>query len=377
MNEKISIGIIIDSLENYQVEAWALFLKDALKKELSTIFPKFDWNFFLIKRHDFPKGVPKDPLNLLEFGAEIKIENNYDFTIILTGHPLKARFEQGINAVPSAMLESAVITTSKITELSDENIQKESVISLVKHILGHLWGLDHNDKSVMKPRKSWKLEKALDWNDEEKKSIFYFLKDVADPRVEETSTTKNRLIFFIQVFLTNWKTIIKDIVFFRSWRMVLNLGRFTAATAVSIIFLFLSAEAWEMGAAIQSSWLDAILFGVILLATLSLYFGQNLQGIGKSDKMMEQAVRCRIILFGTLFIGMASFWINLLGISFVIIHLLPKQVIAGWTGLSGGSIPIFHFSKLMATFGVLASSVGGNLEEEQDIKAVLIYTEET
>jgi hypothetical protein len=31
----------------------------------------------------------------------------------------------------------------------------------------------------------------------------------------------------------------------------------------------------------------------------------------------------------------------------------------------------------MATFGILASSLGGNLEEEHDIKAVLVYTEET
>ena len=31
----------------------------------------------------------------------------------------------------------------------------------------------------------------------------------------------------------------------------------------------------------------------------------------------------------------------------------------------------------MATFGILASSLGGNLEEEHDLKAVLIYTEET
>ena len=93
--------------------------------------------------------------------------------------------------------------------------------------------------------------------------------------------------------------------------------------------------------------------------------------------MKEQAVRSRIILFGTLFIGLASFWLNLLLISFIIINLLPQKVIVGWAGLGGNTLPVFHFSKLMATFGILASSVGGNLEEEQDIKAVLIYTEET
>ncbi len=45
--------------------------------------------------------------------------------------------------------------------------------------------------------------------------------------------------------------------------------------------------------------------------------------------------------------------------------------------MAGKPLPAFHFSKLMATFGVLASAVGGNLEEEQDIKALLVYKEET
>jgi len=41
------------------------------------------------------------------------------------------------------------------------------------------------------------------------------------------------------------------------------------------------------------------------------------------------------------------------------------------------SLPMPHFTKIMATFGILASSLGGNLEEEHDLKAVLIYEEET
>ncbi len=61
----------------------------------------------------------------------------------------------------------------------------------------------------------------------------------------------------------------------------------------------------------------------------------------------------------------------------LIIAILPESVLAGWAGMGGKSLPAFHFSKLMATFGVLASAAVGNLEEEQDIKALLVYTEET
>jgi hypothetical protein len=94
--------------------------------------------------------------------------------------------------------------------------------------------------------------------------------------------------------------------------------------------------------------------------------------------MMEQAVRSRIVLFGTLTVGMFAFWVNLVILSTGIIYLLPDSVLCGWAGLGNGmELPVFHYAKLMATFGILASAVGGNLEEEQDIKAVLVYSEET
>ena len=61
----------------------------------------------------------------------------------------------------------------------------------------------------------------------------------------------------------------------------------------------------------------------------------------------------------------------------MIIFVLPDTVLMGWAGIKDGVLPIFHFAKLMATFGIVASALGGNLEEEHDLKAVLIYTEET
>ncbi len=372
----ISIGLVVDPGES-QVEAWVQRLEQELSSGLRRDFPGFDWEFSIIRRRDFPKALPKDPLILLEFGSDIKIEYNLDFVLVFTSFPLKSRFEQGINGVPSNMLETGVITLAKVMETQDSGKATKAALALSKHVLGHLWGLEHNEESVMRPRKFWTGDGPLYWSQHEKKQIEVYLRGVADPRLEETvGAAKGRLRFYLQVIMNERASLARDIFLFRSWLMMLHLGRFTAATAVSVIFLFLSAEAWEMGAAIQSGWLDLALVGVILVATLSLYFGQNLQGIATSDRMMEQAVRSRIVLMGTLFVGMAAFWINLFCISVVIIHLLPEQVLCNWAGLNGKALPIIHFSKLMATFGILASSVGGNLEEEQDIKAVLVYTEE-
>ncbi|WP_457573975.1 hypothetical protein [Desulfolithobacter sp.] len=374
----VTIGFVLDGGESSEVQRRVAWLRDTLQRTLQQDFPQFAWSIRCMPRRDFPRELPLDPLELLEFGSDIKIEYGLDFLLVFTSLPLKARFDQTVSGVPSNMLETGVVTLSRLLENSDGQVIDRAMLALCRHILGHLWGLDHNEDSVMRPREFWSGDEPLDWSGEEKKDIASYLKTIADPRLEETSAAAASVWrFYIQVLLHEGVALARDILFFRSWLMMLHLGRFTAATAVSIIFLFLSAEAWEMGAAIRSGWLDLILVMVLLAATLSLYFGQNLQGVGRSDRMMEQAVRSRIVLFGTLLVGMVSFWVNLFIVSLAIIYLLPDGVLAGWAGLTDQPLPMAHFAKLMATFGILASSLGGNLEEEHDLKAVLVYTEET
>jgi hypothetical protein len=374
----VTIGFLLDTDTGRDARERLYHLKDILLETLSSDFPAFAWSIEVIERRYLPNHYPVDPLSLLEFGADIKIEYHFDFLLVFTSLPLKARFGQRVNGVPSNILETGVISLARFLEHSDLQNANHSMLAICKHILGHLWGLEHSDNSVMMSREFWRGDEPLQWSHRERVKIEAYLEDIADPRLEETTLAPASVWrFYLQVLLREGIGIAKDILLFRSWLMVLHLGRFTAATAVSIIFLFLSAEAWDMGMAIRSEWLDLILLLVLLTSTLSIYFGQNLQEVGRSDMMLEQAVRSKIVLFGTLLVGMLSFWLNLFVISIAVIYLLPESVLSKWAGIPGQSLPVVHFAKLMATFGILASSLGGNLEEEHDIKAVMIYTEET
>jgi len=375
-NNSLTIGCIIDAKEDISFINTIKCVIQRLREELKEDFPEFAWSFQLIQRKDFPVSSPLDPIELLEFGSGLKLEYGLDFMLVFTSLPLQARYNQVVNAVPSNMLETAVITLARILENREEHIYR-AAIGLCKHTLGHLWGLEHTEDSVMKPLNLWTNEVNLSWREEEKKHILSYLQKIADPRLEETSLAKlSKFRFYLHVIKHEGISILRDILLCRSWLMMLHLGKFTAATAVSIIFLFLSAEAWEMGAAIRSDWVDVILAAVLIGATLSLYFGQNLHKVAYSDRIMEQAVRSKLVLFGTLLIGMFSFWLNLFVISLIIIYFLPHKVLLGWAGIHP-PLPIFHFAKIMATFGIMASALGGNLEEEKDLKAVLFYTEET
>ncbi|WP_456324303.1 hypothetical protein [Desulfonauticus submarinus] len=373
----LTIGIIVDESETGEFNTLLHKIIGHLQKQLKKNFPQFKWVFSFLKRKDFPTSIPLDPLELLEFGASLKLDYNLDFALVFTSLPLKSRFNQIVNAVPSNMLETAVISMARIIE-EDTNKQVHGLLALCKHVLGHLWGLEHNANSVMQPHHIWTSAHKLSWSKEEKKHILSYLKDIADPRLEETSKglKLSAFLFYLHVLKREGISILRDILLFRSWLMMLRLGKFTVATAISIIFLFLSAEAWEMGAAICPFWLNIGIGIILLAATLSLYFGQNLHKVAKSEKIKEQSVRSKLVLFGTLFIGITIFWLNLFLISTIIIYLLPQKILVGWAGIKN-NLPIFHFGKIMATFGILASALGGNLEEAQDIKAVLFYTEET
>ena len=414
--DNIIIGCLINPSEQNKFKQTIAELANLLQSELQTTFPQFTWKLPVVERSDFPQNLLQDPLELLEFGSNLKLEYGFDFALVFTNMPLKPRFNQIVNAVSSNMLETAIISTARIFESPSKiQINQSSpevthqyhatqsnnttqlacttgdsqysisllntinqILALCKHNLGHLWGLDHNDQSVMAPLINWTDINNTDWTRGEKEHILAYLKKIADPRLEETTAGSKlgQIFFYLHLLKQEGLSILRDILLLRSWLMMLHLGKFTVTTVISVIFLFLSAEAWEMGASLDTNWVNVSSVVIIMLTTFSLYFGQNLHKIARSDKIMEQAVRSRIVLIGTLLTGIIAFWLSVFLFAIIIIYILPHKVLLNWSGLSS-SLPVIHYAKIMATFGIMASALGGNLEETEDLKAVLFYTEET
>ena len=369
-NNLISIGLLFDP-EEKDLELTIYEISEILTQKFKKTFPQFEWNFKIVKRKHLPLSVPSDPIDLLEIASSLKLELSFDYVLIFTEKPLKNRFNDVVNAVPSHLLEVAVISLARYSN------HINAIIGIIMHCLGHLWGLSHSNDSIMIPHSFWEDDLNLEWNEEEKSEIIEHLKEIADPRLEETNAKKiNTFLFYLKLILRDGLKILNEIIFNKSWLLMGRLGKVTAVTVISIIFLFLSAEAWEIGSSLSESWVNNSIIFAIFISALSIYFGQNLQKVAKSDKIKEQAVRSKLVIIGTIFIGIISLWLSLFIASTIIIYILPQKVLTGWANI-GGKLPIIHFSKIMATFGIIASALGGQLEEEDDIKAVLFYTEET
>ncbi len=342
---------------------------------LSRQFTDYQWQVDFIIRHRYPPHGALDPLELLEVGVQEKIKNRWDYAMVLVSNELKARYRISTIGVPSSAFEVGVLSSYEMNEYGEMD---KKLASLSLHLLGHLWGLSHSQQGPMVPPERTDDLSLSFFTETQQQSISRRLEEAADARLEEEDRKRSKLLFFWHTFWSDPRGILQGIWGYSPWKLPLKMGRMTAAAAVSLLFLLLGAESWDMG--IHFCPISLVTGSIVSLlgATIFIYYGQNLGQISRQIGLREQLVRTRIVIFNTLLIGMCFLWLFLFVLILGIGMFLPEMVIESWLG--GTGIKLVHlvkYSAFMGIIGVLAGAMGGNLEEEEEIKADLFYDEET
>lgn len=336
--------------------------------------PEFHWEMPWVERRlNQPRGA-LDPLPLLELGAEEKLHRHWDYALVVVPNELRPRRRVATVGVPSSALETAVLSTARLG--SGEELV-EHMVALSLHLLGHLFGLDHTAEGPMRPFEEPEEIHPERFPPDQLEEARLRLLESTDARLEEQRSRWGRLAFYWKAFWTDPRGILKDILGSRPWRMPLALGRLTAAAAVSLVYLLLASEPWEVGANLEPRWLIGGPLASVLIASFFVFWGQNLAQVGREHGWREQLARTHIVLFGTLLLGMASLWLVLFLVSWAMAAVLPREVFAGWAHTDPARLNEAAYAAFMATIGVVAASLGGNLEEEDEIKAELLFDEET
>ena len=373
---KIAIGWILaskltdDALAERYNEASQLLLN-----QLKSQFPSFDWRLEPTERRAFPAAGILKPLPLLELGAEEKLHHQWDFALVVVPNDLEPRQRISTLGIPSSALEVAVLSSAR---LGPQDALSERLAALALHLLGHLFTLEHAEEGPMRPPGEIERLTLEPFSERQLEIARDALQDVADARLEETSKRWNTVTFYFRAFFSDPGSIVRSIWGYSPWKMPLYLGRLTATVIVSLLFLLLTAESWEAGTNSQLGWL-LIGSGVAIVASsLFIFFGQNLEqlGHGPGRGWSEQLARSRIVLFGTLFAGMISLWLVLFALLWIVSYALPVGVVANWSGFEPADLPRLNYVIFMASIGILAAALGGNLEEEGEIKAALFFDEE-
>ncbi len=376
MNLLVSIGWVLaaDVWDEDLLTAYDLAREQVLDL-LRDQFPEFEWEMPFVERRVYVPLGALDPLPLLELGAEEKIYRHWDYAIVIVPNELNPRHRVFTIGVPSSALEVAVVSSARLGR-GDELVDRLG--GLVLHMLGHLWGVGHALRGPTRDVESPEFFHIDTFPEDVREEIARHLREIADARLEEQKPHWGRISFYVRTFLTDPRGILEDIWNYAPWELPLYLGRLTAAAAVSTIFFLMTAEAWEIGAHLPQR---LILWGAILsilVATTLLFFGQNLSTITRVRGLREQIARTQLVLFGTLLTGMLFLWIVIYVVSLGVAYLMPQEVVATWAGVpSPRHLPIARYAAFMASVGVLAAALGGNLEEEEDIKAEILFDEET
>ena len=373
---EIAIGWILaskltdDALAERYDEAGQLLLN-----QLKGQFPSFDWRLEPTERRAFPAGELLKPLPLLELGAEEKLHHQWDFALVVVPNDLEPRQRISTLGIPSSALEVAVLSSAR---LGPREALSERLAALALHLLGHLFTLEHAEEGPMRPPNEVARLTLELFSEQQLEIARDALQDAADARLEETSRRWNTVTFYFRAFFNDPGSIVRSIWGYSPWKMPLYLGRLTATVIVSLLFLLLTAESWEAGTNSQLGWL-LIGSGIAVVASsLFIFFGQNLEqlGHGPGRGWSEQLARSRIVLFGTLFAGMVSLWVVLFALLWIVSYALPVGVVASWSGFEPADLPRLNYVMFMASIGILAAALGGNLEEEGEIKAALFFDEE-
>lgn len=349
-----------------------------LQALLAQQFPQFTWQVTFLQRHRYaPQGL-LDPLTLLEFGLQEKTAHRWDYALVVVSNGLRARERVHTIGVPSSALETAVLSATDFDADEPQRLQ-ECTLALALHLLGHVWGVEHSEEGPMAAPENPACLQPAPYLPAQQETIADRLDEVADKRLEEESEREwNRFSFYWRAFWADPKSILIDIFGYKPWRLPFRMGRLTAATAVSLVILLLAAEAWEVGVNMTVLKLLAGSVTAILIATGFIFSGQNLGEISREVGWREQLTRTRIVVVGTLLCGMITLWLVLFFISLLIGALLPEAILLRWIQSPElNRALLLRHAAFMAMFGVLAGALGGNLEDERDIKAWLLFDEET
>ncbi len=347
---------------------------EKVRSLVKTDFPGFRWEMPFSKRRRYAPHGALDPLELLEVGLLEKTKNGWDYVIVLVSNELQPRYRISTIGVPSSALEVAVLSSS---ELDENDGLDEKIAALALHLLGHLWGLSHSEEGPMVPPENYKILSLSSFPDYQKEVIEQRLSEASDARLEEQRKKWGGVSFYWSTFWTDPKSILKDVMDYSPWRLPLKMAKMTAATAVSMIFILMGAESWELGVHF-SPWL--LFFGTVLAvvgATIFIFAGQNLGQLSREIGYKEQLARTRIVVFTTLLYGMFFLWLLFMIFVIVVGLVFPRDILNGWLGSQLTFRELLRFASFSGILGLLAGAVGGNLEEEDEIKADLFYDEET
>ena len=363
-----------------------------MAKTLRAGFPGFRWHFPVAHRSDFPIRRRVEPVDLLDLGVAEREVRRWDFALVVTGAELESYYKPFALATPSKAAAVACLSTARldlgIADDDEEDTRAQTTLlagrlfALAMHIFGDLCGVPHADERqsfMWMPSATADLDAMTTFVDDDRKAFDEALDDVADVRLEET-TTHWRIgpaLFYLKTVLINGRDVLSSLVQIKPWLFPLQFSKLTLAAASTLVVLLITEEAWTIGTSQSPAWIAA--FSAIALGLTSLYIikRQHLLIRRERGRLTEQVALANVTVSLAIVFGMATTYVVLFGLTMGFSMLLfPDPLVAKWTGrvaTLGLHATLAGFS---ATLGLLIGALGASFEDEAYFRHVTYIDEE-
>jgi putative flippase GtrA len=362
---------------------------------LSKTFPGFRVRFPRIRRSELSETGRMEPSVLLQQAVEDRDARHWDFAFVVTATKLVGISSPFCFAAFSRPLDAAVFSLSQIDpQVLDENADDQDRIAriarrlsrLMLHALGHLTGLSPRTDArnlLFHPATAEELDAMDELAEDQLRRQQVAFSEIADQRLEEQLGDKTSYpMFAIRAAWINRREIAEAVWAARPWQFPRRLSGLTIAAVSTILLLFLTAEAWDLGLS-QTRLRIATLIAISLSLTTLYVINRQQLLVRRGRRRSEQTVVMSVSAVAIVVVGMAITWLVLLSMGLGAGYLLYRPaLIANWATsvdlqpAQAGFEATLQMSSFAASLGLLIGALGASFESHNYFRHVIFVDEE-
>ncbi len=384
---RIDVGVLVSHSPGGDVKPLQAFAERMVRDGVEELAAATDaaWQVHCAEPDPLPDRAARRPSEFLDEAALHMVKRPYDLVVVVTDVPLTTRTERSVEGLASALARVVVVSTRRLLRTPGQETVRSldspevrwNAATLLVHLLGHVFGADHDNGGVMAPFSF----------DPSRRSVPSFDADIANhlrriaTRIPEEDVSRGRfrrLAFHAVSLARNPGTVATALLQSRAPLLPFSLPRLSTAAVTPTLILVFSAEAWDVGLHLTNRTTVLFAIGSIVAAAVHLLYVQRLAfPRERSQVITEHMALVNVTVLFILVVAMMGLF-TLVGSIILLIELavFPPNLMTNWPNLEDptvGFIDLIRVGGFISTLGVLSGALAGGIENRMALRHLALF----
>lgn len=384
---RIDVGVLIAHSPTADVEPLRSFAERTARDGVAELAAATDasWRVDCADPNPLNDAAPRRPSECLDEAALHMVKRPFDLVVVVTDVPLTTREERSVEGLASPVSRVVVVSTRRLlrrpgletVQTLDSAAVRWNAATLLVHLLGHVFGANHEDGGVMAPFSFDSARRSVPPFDAD---ITQHLRKIAT-RIPETDVSRGRLRrlgFHVLSLVRNPGTVATTLLQSRAPLLPFSLPRLSTAAVTPTIILVFSAEAWDVGLNLTNR--TAALFAVLSIVAAAFHL-LSVQRLSfpreRSQVLTEHMALVNVTVFLILVVAMIGLFV-LVGSNMFLIELVvfPPHLMTNWPSLEDPTVGLTDLVRVggfISTLGVLSGALAGGIENRMALRHLALF----